>query len=136
MSSQYLFILYYRYRACGTYISEEKLIAAEKHFQANKVEVDETSRPFVVTIPIHFHVISKDSTAAGGNIPDSQLDDQVDVMNTAYSGFGITWVRGNTTRTVNANWFNNVGPDSSSQTTMKNQLRIGGKAALNVYTVG
>jgi hypothetical protein len=135
-SSQYSFIISCCYRACGTYISEEKLIAAEKHFQANKVVVNEALRPFVATIPIHFHVISKDNTTAGGNVPDSQLDNQVKVMNTAYSGFGITWVRGNTTRTVNANWFNSVGPDSSSQTTMKNQLRIGGKADLNVYTVG
>lgn len=29
-----------------------------------------------------------------------------------------------------------VGPDSSLQTTMKKQLRIGGPADLNVYTVG
>lgn len=37
---------------------------------------------------------------------------------------------------MNADWFNNVGPDSSLQTTMKNSLRTGGASALNVYSVG
>ncbi len=37
---------------------------------------------------------------------------------------------------MNAQWFAQVGPDSSLQTTMKRSLRKGGAAALNVYTVG
>lgn len=57
-------------------------------------------------------------------------------MNAAYAGFGITWVLAGTTRTVNANWFNLAGPSSSYQTAMKTALRQGGKADLNVYTVG
>jgi len=38
--------------------------------------------------------------------------------------------------TTNANWFKNVGPETSTQTSMKNKLRKGDAAALNVYTVG
>lgn len=41
-----------------------------------------------------------------------------------------------TTRTVNADWFNNVGPGVSQQTAMKTTLRKGGAADLNVYSVG
>lgn len=41
-----------------------------------------------------------------------------------------------TSRTVNSDWFNNAGPDSSEQTAMKDALRVGGVADLNVYTVG
>ncbi|KAJ7142829.1 hypothetical protein C8R44DRAFT_924514 [Mycena epipterygia] len=84
---------------------------------------------------IYFHVVSKDSTVAGGNFPDSQITAQVNIMNAAYSGPGITWVLGGTTRTVNAAWFNGAGPDSSLQTAMKSALRTGGVADLNVYTV-
>ncbi|KAJ7488333.1 metalloprotease [Mycena latifolia] len=124
-----------RSRYCGTNITDEALIAAEAHFAANKV-VHDTLVPLVATLKIYFHVISKDSTLAGGNIPDSQIADQVSVMNTAYAGTGITWVLGGTTRTVNANWFNTVGPDTTVQTTMKNSLRTGGVTDLNVYTVG
>ncbi|KAJ6570048.1 metalloprotease [Mycena vulgaris] len=122
-------------RACGTFISDNDLIAAEAHFAANKV-TSSSLVPLVATLKIFFHVISKDSTVAGGNVPDSQIAAQVTVMNEAYAGSGITWVLGGTTRTVNAAWFNGVGPDSSLQTTMKNSLRTGGVADLNVYTVG
>jgi len=58
------------------------------------------------------------------------------VMNSAYASAGITWVLGGTTRTVNADWFNNAAPSTSQQTAMKKALRQGGANALNVYTVG
>lgn len=57
-------------------------------------------------------------------------------MNQDFAGSGLTFVTAGTTRTTNADWFNNLGPDTASQTTMKNQLRVGGAADLNVYTVG
>ncbi|KAF8897231.1 hypothetical protein BD779DRAFT_1607930 [Infundibulicybe gibba] len=122
-------------RACGTFISDEQLIAAEAHFHANKVEPS-SDFAAAATISIVFHVISKDTTVAGGNVPDSQLASQVSVMNKAYAGSGITWALGGTTRTVNSDWFNNAGPDTSQQTSMKNSLRQGDAKTLNVYTVG
>lgn len=67
---------------------------------------------------------------------DSQITNQISVMNKAYANAGITWVLAGTTRTTNSGWFNNVGPDSSQQTSMKNSLRTGAAKDLNVYTVG
>lgn len=69
-------------------------------------------------------------------LSDSQLTAQINVLNQDYSGSGLSFTLAGTTRTVNANWFNTVGPSSSLQTTMKRQLRQGGANALNVYTVG
>jgi len=68
----------------------------------------------------------------------SQILDQINVLNSDFSSSGITWVLANTTRTVNPDWFDNVGSDSDDdpQTDMKKQLRTGGAADLNVYTVG
>ncbi|EJF62857.1 metalloprotease [Dichomitus squalens] len=127
-------------RKCGTTISDEKLAANEAHYLANfvpksasKVTAEAAAAP---TVKVYWHVISKDSTASGGNIPASQISDQIDVLNEDYSSLGLTFKLANTTRTVNSEWFNEVGPDSSLQTTMKKQLRQGGKADLNVYTVG
>jgi hypothetical protein len=37
---------------------------------------------------------------------------------------------------VNADWFNNAEPDTQQQTDMKNALRKGGAADLNLYSVG
>ncbi|KAJ7101271.1 metalloprotease [Mycena belliarum] len=123
-----------RSRYCGTNITDAALVAAEAHFVANKPPA--SLLPAAVTLNIYFHVISKDSTLAGGNIPASQIADQVAVMNTAYAGTGITWILAGTTRTVNAGWFNSAGPSNSAQTAMKNALRTGTSKDLNVYTVG
>lgn len=69
---------------------------------------------------------------------DSQIASQIDVINTAYgnSATGLQWVLAGTTRTVNADWFNNASPGSSQQTAMKAALRQGDVKDLNVYTVG
>ncbi|OSC98680.1 Metalloprotease [Trametes coccinea BRFM310] len=125
-------------RSCGTSITEEKLRANEAHFMANMVpsSASKLEAAAAPTVSVYFHVISKDSTAAGGNIPDSMIADQIAVLNEDYAPSGLAFVLAGTTRTVNAQWFNQVGPDSSLQTTMKRQLRQGGAAALNVYTVG
>ena len=88
------------------------------------------------TIKVYFHVVQKDSTLSGGNIPDSMIADQIDVLNEDYASTGLSFVLANTTRTTNSQWFNQVGPDSTLQTTMKKTLRQGGVADLNVYTVG
>jgi len=123
-------------RVCGTTISDEKLAAAEAHFQTHKVTPSTFAAPAATTINVHFHVIMKDSTLAGGNVPDSQIANQISVMNAGYANSGITWVLASTSRTTNSGWFTNVGPDTSQQTAMKSSLRTGGVKDLNVYTVG
>jgi len=102
---------------------------------------------------VYFHIVSKDTTLAGGNVPyvlcsqkwsnppdvdnrDSQIQDQISVINNAYSSTGISWVLAGTTRTINADWFDRVAPNNNRQTAMKALLRTGGVADLNVYTVG
>jgi hypothetical protein len=70
------------------------------------------------------------------DIRDSQITNQISVMNSGFSGSSYSFVHTGTTRTVNADWFNNAGPGSSQQTAMKSALRQGGVKDLNVYTVG
>lgn len=55
-------------RVCGTTISQEKLIAAEKHFEANKPAQALVNSAAAATVSVFMHVISEDSTAAGGNL--------------------------------------------------------------------
>ncbi|KAG5637622.1 hypothetical protein H0H81_003903 [Sphagnurus paluster] len=122
-------------RTCGSTLTDAEIVAAEKHFQANKVTTDQFSVT-AATVKVYFHVISKDTTAAGGYVTDSQIKEQVNVLNKDFASTGLSYVLANTTRTVNSNWFINVGPSKSLQTTMKNALRQGGAADLNVYSVG
>ena len=64
------------------------------------------------------------------------IAEQISVLNEDYSSTGLSFTLANTTRTVNSQWFNQVGPSTTLQTTMKRTLRQGTKADLNVYTVG
>lgn len=58
-------------RACASHPSDEKVVAYEAHFAAHKIEKDAASLTPLAssTIPVYFHVVSKDSTTAGGNVP-------------------------------------------------------------------
>ena len=67
---------------------------------------------------------------------DTQIANQISVINKAYASTGYSFTLVGTDRTTNANWFNSAGPDTSYQTAMKTALRKGGAADLNVYTVG
>ncbi|KAG8698004.1 hypothetical protein FRC09_007507 [Ceratobasidium sp. 395] len=123
-------------RTCGSTPSDAFVAAAEAHFAANKISPKAGAGAFAATINVYWHVIYSSTTTANGYVPDSQITNNIAAMNQHYSGSGVSFVLAATDRTLNANWFNQAGPSSSLQTTMKNQLRKGGAADLNVYTVG
>jgi hypothetical protein len=95
--------------------------------------------PGTVEVPVAFHVIRKDLTVAGGNIPASQITAQVKVLNDSYgtatgganTGFHFTLT--DTTRTTNARWFA-LGQGSRNERLMKQSLRVGGPNTLNIYS--
>ncbi|MGN9811933.1 zinc metalloprotease [Micromonospora sp. BQ11] len=91
-----------------------------------------------VTIPVVVHVIQRDSTRAGGNIPDSMITSQISVLNQSFSGgtggaataFAFQLQKIN--RVTNPAWYPIV-QGSSAERTMKSSLRTGGKNTLNIY---
>ncbi|KAG6907843.1 hypothetical protein DXG01_007225 [Tephrocybe rancida] len=124
-------------RVCGTVPSDAEVDAMEKHFNANKVVVSAKQNVAAATnVNVYWHVVSKDTTLAGGYIPDSQITAQIAVINKAYASLGASFTLAGTTRTTSSDWFNNAAPDTTQQTAMKKALRKGGAADLNVYSVG
>jgi hypothetical protein len=140
---------------CSTTISDEKLAAAEKHFTANKGSRSLVERaPGSAVLNVYFHVISADGTQAGGNILFVQLSldiqsapcslgyrqsvilTQMQVLNNDFANSGLSFNLANVDRTVNDDWFNNAAPNSPQQSAMKRALRQGGRADLNIYSVG
>jgi hypothetical protein len=91
------------------------------------------------TIRVAFHVISKDTTVAGGNLPASRINAQIQVLNQAYAGStggaatGFRFSLASTSRTVNAKWFN-LAEGSRAEQAMKAALHVGGAGTLNVYS--
>ncbi|BCL14944.1 zinc metalloprotease [Micromonospora sagamiensis] len=91
-----------------------------------------------ITIPVVVHVIQRDSTRAGGNIPDSMVSSQISVLNQSFSGatggtataFAFQLQKIN--RVTNPSWYPIV-QGSSAERSMKTSLREGGKGTLNIY---
>jgi hypothetical protein len=97
-----------------------------------------------VTITVYFHVIMKDTTLAGGNIPDQWLNDQLTVLNNGYAGTApggagantpFRFVLGGIDRTVNRKWFS-MTLGSRAEAEAKRALHVGDARTLNFYTAG
>lgn len=85
------------------------------------------------TINVHFHVINNGAGIANGDISDTMIRDQINVLNAAYASTGWSFNLVSTDRTTNSSWYN-VGAGSTAETQMKNALRLGTAQDLNVYT--
>lgn len=75
-----------------------------------------------------FHVLRSGTTEAQGNIPESKLNQQLDVLNADYADSGVQFVLKGITYTTNASWYSD-----SAELTMKKALRKGDYKTLNVY---
>jgi hypothetical protein len=115
--------------------------AANAQFrQAQRSRGEESERPGgSVTVNVYWHVINKGTGIANGDIPLSQINSQISVLNNAYSGatggFNTPYrfVLASVTRTTNSTWYN-LAEGSSAETQMKTALRVGGASALNIYS--
>jgi hypothetical protein len=95
--------------------------------------------PGSVTVNVYIHVIK--NTSGAGELLDSDIAAQINVLNQAFSGaqatgaantpFRFTLV--NTDRTVNNTWYT-AGPGSSGEAQMKAALHEGDASDLNFYT--
>jgi Pregnancy-associated plasma protein-A len=95
-----------------------------------------------VNIPVWVHVINNGAGAANGDIPQSQIDQQIAVLNSSYgTGTGgantpFRFTLAGVTRTTNSRWYVVTRPNvgiSQDEIDMKNALRRGGPGTLNVY---
>ena len=90
-----------------------------------------------VTIPVVFHVIRKNTTVDGGNVPKTWITNQIAVLNSSYStgtggaDTGFQFSLQSITRTTNATWFKLT---SGKEKKMKTALKVGGPETLNIYS--
>jgi hypothetical protein len=84
------------------------------------------------TIPVYWHVINNGTSLSQGNIPNSQITDQINVLNAAYAATGWQFVLTATDRTTNSSWYTCTG--GTCETQMKAALRRGTADDLNIYS--
>lgn len=86
-----------------------------------------------VNIPVWFHVINKGTGLSNGDIPQSQIDQQMAVLNAAYANTPFTFSLAGVDRTTNATWYT-MSPGSTAEKNAKAALRKGGPETLNLYS--
>jgi len=81
-----------------------------------------------IEVDLYLHVVTSGTALNQGNAPDSQLAQQVAVLNSDFAPQGIHFNLRGTDRTINSTWANDIDPVA-----MRTALRKGSYSALNVY---
>lgn len=121
-------------RYCPMNPTETEKKAMEADFDFKRSALGSFSRSVTGgVIPVYFHVVNNGSSLSQGNIPDSQIAAQINVLNAAFGSWGWTFNLVATTRTTNSTWYNGCYT-SSTATAMKTALRQGSGDDLNIYS--
>jgi len=123
-----------RRRGCGTEITAARVASSERLFQSQRLPPE--SENATATLDVYFNVVYANKTYEGGYVQDSQIQDQIKVLNQDYNSTGISFNLVNISRIESEDMFLRVAPDSEQEAGLKKVFRHGNASALNVYTVG
>ena len=111
----------------------------DRHFEIERDTrriLEESEMPILKTLnktfDVYFHVIRTNSGSTG-NVTSTQINNQMNVLNNAFSASGLSFNLVSTDYTNNTTWYN-MGFQSSTERTAKTALRDGNSQTLNVYT--
>ncbi|KAI0143172.1 metalloprotease [Xylariaceae sp. FL1272] len=122
-------------RLCGTpeprqdQIAETLAMLEKERIAKANGEISKAAAGF--TVNLYFHVVASSTSASGGYLTQTMLNNQLAVMNDAYSPHGITFNLVSSDWTVNSNW-----AADGNETAMKKALRKGTYSDLNIYFLG
>jgi Pregnancy-associated plasma protein-A len=125
-----------RPRACGTAdlgAVEMDIVEANTRDRLAKMTATIPLLATSTTIDVYFHVINNGTGIANGDIPQSQIDAQISVLNGAYAASGYQFRLASVDRTTNSTWYN-VSPGTTAEHDMKAALRKGTADDLNLYS--
>jgi hypothetical protein len=137
--SQQAFVDRYRCGTAALEAPEMDRIDREVRQRLSGMGVSALAAPGSIGIPVYFHVINKGTGIANGDVPSSQIDAQIDVLNDAFAGLtgGVPtpfyYYLAAVDRTTNTSWYT-AGPGTAAERQMKQALRQGGADALNIYS--
>jgi len=124
-------------RICGTDSDPVKIAAMEKDFEDRQMELrnsgGDTSSVTGGVINVYFHVIRRGTGVSNGDITTTMINNQINVLNSAYSSWGWQFNLVTTTRTTNSTWFTGCY-SATYENQMKNALRQGTADDLNIYS--
>ncbi len=122
---------------CGTRLpAPDELADIQKGIDAE----DGSMGTETITVPVFFHVINAGKGIRNGDLPQSLIDAQIEVLNQSFGGLSggapspFSFVLAGVTRTTNENWFANFAWDWRVEYEAKTTLRRGGSESLNIYS--
>jgi hypothetical protein len=121
-------------RRCATLHPDEQEAAAIDQQIRDYMSSHVISKVTGGTINVYFHVIRKGTSVSTGNITSTMINNQINVLNTAYAPRGWSFRLVSVDRTTNSNWYS-LRFGSSAEVQMKNALRRGSADDLNIYTL-
>jgi len=112
--------------------TQEQVAEIESRFEALRARqaLSGVVNAQAISIPVYFHVI-RDSNGLGG-VTTTQINDQINTLNNAFSAAGFSFYLAATDYTNNSTWYTCTG--GTCESNMKNTLRKGTATALNFYT--
>jgi hypothetical protein len=88
---------------------------------------------YSIRVPTFFHVLTAGDALEQGNVPQSAVDAQFNVLSTTYEPFGFSFDLVSTNYIRNANWSAGFHPGNNAELEAMLALRKGGPETLNVY---
>ncbi len=122
-------------RRCATSDLEEHQLSAVEHDVTMWLKTGGLELNATKYVDVYFHVINKGTGVSNGDLPQSQIDAQMNVLNNAYASSGFAFVLRGITRTTNATWYT-MGYGSTAEAQAKTALRVGTARTLNIYSAG
>jgi hypothetical protein len=121
-------------RRCGTFKDAESIKRDEKLFQEilqQRKGIDPQVTGGVINV--YFHVIRRGTGISNGDISNSMITNQINVLNSAFAPTGWSFNLVSIDRTTNSTWFGmDLGTTAERQA--KTALRRGTADDLNIYT--
>lgn len=119
-------------RTCGVKdLTPEEFQVAELERETILKTMELTEMANGGNINVYVHVIT--NSTGGGNLPDSQINDQISVLNAAYKTGGWSFTLKGKDVTANDQWYT-MQPGTPAEKNAKETLRKGSAADLNLYS--
>jgi hypothetical protein len=116
-------------------VSYERQVEIQRTIQPYLEEFEDGNATYdVIHIPTYFHVLSAGESLADGNITRAMIDEQMAVLNQAYSPYSIVFDLIDVDYTLNKNWARKITYGNKQDLEVKTALRKGKQGALNMYS--
>lgn len=121
-------------RRCKSQMDQARLAAAEKIFQLEQRQKSGIAPQVTgATINVYWHVIRRGTGISNGDITNTMIFNQINVLNNAYAPWGYRFNLISIDRTTNSTWFG-MDLGTTAEFNCKSALRRGTADDLNIYS--